>query len=463
MTRLPKNLTMNRRDFLKVAAAGTALAGLPSLRTHAVSDAMRGRMLLQDAKTLKMQWWGEQEAPGLEAWLKKTIEAFKAKTGINIETNLSSTESVISDFQTASAANNAPDLQYLWNGIYHMESVWLGYVEPLDGLLPADVLKDSNATVLSQFESKQYRVGWYSAPLMWVYNKELFDKAGLDADAPPKTWDDLLAACEKLKGAGIQPMVGGLKDGPWGEWWMGQLLTQNLDTPADALNLFIGNLDWREPKNYVAWEKLEQVWKAGYLNNDLNSVDLYPGIDLFSAGKGAITAIVAPLLPSIQKTLGAEKVGAMVVPTFGTGKMAGAPIADTQGLGISSQSQNKAEAAQFLAFTQEADQLNSLHDDVGVIPTNVKYDTSRMKDPVIQQVAKEWMQSPNRVPYISNLMPVLFWTDAMFVNAQKIVSGEYTSAQAGDNAQTVAIKWREQNPDLLEKYTTWSKDLSVLS
>jgi hypothetical protein len=73
------------------------------------------------------------------------------------------------------------------------------------------------------------------------------------------------------------------------------------------------------------------------------------------------------------------------------------------------------------------------------------------------------MQSPNRVPYISNLMPVLFWTDAMFVNAQKIVSGEYTSAQAGDNAQTVAIKWREQNPDLLEKYTTWSKDLSVLS
>jgi ABC-type glycerol-3-phosphate transport system substrate-binding protein len=448
------NTKMNRRTFLKLTAAGAAAASLPL-------GLARARPTLQ-AKTLKLQWWGEQEAPGLEAWLKKTIAKFKEKSGVDIETTLSDTSSVISDFQTASAANNAPDLQYLWNGIYHMESVWLGYVEPLNGLVPDDILKSSNASVLSIYEGKQYRVGWYSAPLLLAYNKETLDKAKLNADTPPAAWDDFLKACEALKTAGFQPMVGGLKDGPWGEWWMGQALTQNLDTPADALNLFAGSSDWRDPKHYAPWTKLEELWKAKYINADLNSIDLYPGIDLLGAGKGAFTLIVAPLLAKLQKALGdPKKVGVMKLPTFGTGKMAASPIYDTQGLGISSQSKEKATAAEFLKFTQEADQLKSLYEEVGVIPTSTNFDTNIIQDAAIKQVTLEWMQAPNRVPYISNLMPVLFWTDAMFVNAQKIVSGEYTPEQAGDNAQAVAIKWREQNPDMLERYTKWAKDLAA--
>ena len=50
-----------------------------------------------------------------------------------------------------------------------------------------------------------------------VYNKELFKKAGLDPDQPPKTWAEFLAAGEKLKKAGITPIVTGLKDGFGGE------------------------------------------------------------------------------------------------------------------------------------------------------------------------------------------------------------------------------------------------------
>ena len=41
-----------------------------------------------------------------------------------------------------------------------------------------------------------------------------------------------------------------------------------------------------------------------------------------------------PALPNSQKQLGAKNVGYMVMPTFGTGKMAGIPITDTQGFGI---------------------------------------------------------------------------------------------------------------------------------
>ena len=112
---------------------------------------------------------------------------------------------VISEFQTASAANAAPDLQFLWNGIYHMESVWFGYLEPLNNLLDDAFLANTNATPLSIYQGQQYRTGWYSVPLLWVYNKILFDKAGLDADNPPKTWDEFMAANESLLAPASRP------------------------------------------------------------------------------------------------------------------------------------------------------------------------------------------------------------------------------------------------------------------
>jgi hypothetical protein len=67
-----------------------------------------------------------------------SVAAYKAAT---VKPMLQDTAVVISQFQTAAAAGNAPDIQYLWNGIYHMESVWLGYVKGLKGLVKDDILR----------------------------------------------------------------------------------------------------------------------------------------------------------------------------------------------------------------------------------------------------------------------------------------------------------------------------------
>jgi ABC-type glycerol-3-phosphate transport system substrate-binding protein len=313
---------------------------------------------------------------------------------------------------------------------------------------------------MSYFEGKPYRTGWYSAGPMYLYNKEIFEKAGL-GEEPPKTWDELLDFCDKIKTAGFIPISAGLKDGPWGEWYMGHGLGQNLDLPSDAINLFIGDLDWREPRYYEHWSKLEELWKAGFLNDDMNSIDLYPGIDIFGAGKAGMTAIVTPLAASQAKMLGSsEKAGGMVFPVFGKGKMAGKPIADCQGFGISSQSKNKEIAAEFIRFMHESERVESLWNASQVLPMDSTFDSAVITDPLLSQIWKGWVNSKEVVPYISDLMPVLFWTDAMFVNSQKIISGEYNGEQAGQNAYDVTQKWVEQNPDLVEKYRTWAKDLT---
>ncbi len=447
---------LSRRGFLRLGGVGltaTAFGSLLQACAQVVGDGPGGQML-------RMWWWGEQEAPGLEAWMNSAIAAYQEETGNTIEATLQDTDVVISEFQTASAANDAPDIQFTWNGIWHMESVWLGYIEPLDDLIDASLLANSNATQLSVFEGKQYRIGWYALPMPWLYNKEMFDQAGLDADSPPRTWDELMAAGEALKSAGHTPISVGLKDGFWGEWYMGHGLGQNLDSPADAINLFIGDWDWRDPKYHEHWTRLDELFKAGMINDDSLSIDLYPGIELYGQENAAMTAVVGTLTPAMEELLGGpEKIGLMVMPAFGTGAMAGRPILDSQGLSISSQSELKETAADFLTFLHRPEFLDALHDDVGILPSDSDWDSSKVTNPVLQQQISDFITADN-IAYISNLMPVLFWNDAMFVNSQNIAAGEWDGEQAGENAHQVAQQWREQNPDLVEKYTAWTADFS---
>jgi maltose-binding protein MalE len=141
--------------------------------------------------------------------------------------------------------------------------------------------------------------------------------------------------------------------------------------------------------------------------------------------------------------------------------MAGKPIADCQGFGVSAQSKNKQTAADFIRFTHDPERVTALFNEVGVLPVDKTFNPDQITDPLLNQIWKGWVGNPEAVAYISNLMPVLFWTDAMFVNSQKIIAGEYTGEQAGQNAYDVAKKWAEQNPDLVEKYRIWAKDLAA--
>ena len=133
----PIDCRISRRDLIltsALAGAGAALGG--------------ARNAWAQQKGLDIWWWGEQELPGLQKFVDSSIAAYKDTT---VKSMLQDTAVVISQFQTAAAAGNAPDIQYLWNGIYHMESVWLGYLKAMNGLVKDDIIKASKPTILSHF------------------------------------------------------------------------------------------------------------------------------------------------------------------------------------------------------------------------------------------------------------------------------------------------------------------------
>jgi raffinose/stachyose/melibiose transport system substrate-binding protein len=439
---------LSRRDLLKNSAmlgAGSALSGLlPAFAAQA-----------QD-KTLDMWWWGEQELPGLQKFVDSSIAGYKEAT---VKPMLQDTAVVISQFQTAAAAGKAPDIQYLWNGVYHMESVWLGYLKGLKGLVSDEVLTASNPTALSRFGGDIYRVGWYPLPMFWCYNKVLFEKAGLDPEAPPATWDALLTACEKLKVAGIEPLGGGIQDGYWSEWYITHSLPQNLDTLGEAVELFIGEKDFRDPKYHEHWTKLAELKTRGYLNKDMSSLELYPGIDLVAAGKLAIGQSIGTRLPADSKATGG-KIGYMTMPVFGKGKLAGVPVVDVQGLGISTNAEDPKAAAAFLEYLHSPERLKAFWDATGWIPSNKNFDTSVIADPSVRGLWENWGLKPN-ISNVTNLVPGQFYERAAIPTGQQIVQGSMTGEQAGELASNTAKEWREFNPDMVENYRKWALDLSA--
>ena len=438
---------LSRRDLLKTSAglgAGLALGGLGAAGANAQSP------------TLDMWWWGEQELPGLKAFLDASVAAYKDAT---VKTMLQDTAVVISQFQTAAAAGNAPDIQYLWNGIYHMESVWLGYLAPLDGLVADDVLKASNPTRLSRYGGKTYRVGWYPLPMFWIYNKALFEKAKLDPEAPPATWDDLLDACEKLKSAGIEPLGGGIQDGYWSEWYISHALPQNLDSLGEAVELFIGDKSFSDPRYHEHWVKLEELKTRGFLNKDMPSLELYPGIDLVAAGQLAIGQSIGTRLPADLKTADG-RIGCMTMPVFGKGKLAGVPLLDVQGLGIAANAKDPQAAAAFLDYLNTPERLRAFWDATGWIPSNTTFDTSVIKDDAVRAMWERWGLKAN-ISNATNLMPGQFYERAAIPTGQQIVQGSMTGEEAGELAAQTAQEWRDFNPDLVDNYRKWAEDLSA--
>ena len=149
----------------------------------------------------------------------------------------------------------------------------------------------------------------------------------------------------------------------------------------------------------------------------------------------------------------------MVMPVYGKGKLAGKPIFDSQGLGISSKSANPKAAAAFLEFLHSPERLKVFHEMTGWIPADTNFDISVITDQAVQSLWKNWGLSEN-IPYLSNLVPGQFYEQALLPAAQQVVEGKITGEQAGNLAFDIAKQWRDFNPDMVENYKKWATDLA---
>src|SRR5207249_10824924 len=117
-------------------------------------------------------------------------------------------------------------------------------------------------------------------------------------------------------------------------------------------------------------------------------------------------------------------------------------------------------AARFIEFMHTKERLQAMWQLSRQIPVDEAFDPSVIDDPFIKQVYDTWVAGPHN-PYIGDLMPTRFWTDVMFVASQRILAGEIGGEQAGDLAYAVTEAWKAANPDTVNNYARWGRELGL--
>ncbi len=116
------------------------------------------------------------------------------------------------------------------------------------------------------------------------YDKDLFQKAGIDK--APQTWDDLLAACEKLKALGVAPIT---VDDAYYELLMGQYLG-SLKGDAWVSQLMqdkTGEM-WKDPAIAQFAKAFEDLYQKGYMSENAASNKYPAGQQELALGKAGM-------------------------------------------------------------------------------------------------------------------------------------------------------------------------------
>lgn len=196
--------------------------------------------------------------------------------------------------RTAVGSGNAPTLIFSWAGgtlaDYVANDAVVDLSEEasplLDRIIPSVA---ANGSVMDPSGSE----GWYaipnnqSQPVMFYFNQELFDRAGVSV---PTTYDELLDAVEKLSAQGVTPiaLAGQSK---WPELMYIQYLTDRIGGPEVFQRILNGEPGaWSDPAVLEALTKIQELVDAGAFGDSFGSVAADAGADtaLVHTGKAAM-------------------------------------------------------------------------------------------------------------------------------------------------------------------------------
>jgi arabinogalactan oligomer / maltooligosaccharide transport system substrate-binding protein len=326
-------------------------------------------------------WWdtsnATNEAPTYQALVKEFEAANKDIKVKYVNVPFSQAQN---KFDTAAGASGAPDVlrsEVGWTPAFAKK----GYFLPLDGteaLADKDKFK-SNLVTQAQYEGKTYGVPIVTDTLALVYNKQLFEKAGITE--APKTWDDLKTAAATVKAkTGV--------DGYWGstQAYYAQtfLYGEGTDTVDAGAKKITVNSDAAK-KAYGTWLSL---FDGKGLHKADVTADAYSHIqDAFVNGK--VAAIIQGPWEITNFYKGSAfkdkaNLGIATVPAGSTGK-AGAP---TGGHNLSvyagSDKAHQAAALKFVNFMTSAKSQATVAQKNSTLPTRDDAYTDQVKaDPGI--------------------------------------------------------------------------------
>ncbi|RKP56296.1 extracellular solute-binding protein [Cohnella endophytica] len=270
------------------SASPEAVSSSPA--TSAASEAPK-------ADPVKIKWAIFETDNFTDALWQSIIDSFeKEYPDIQVEKVLMTGDSRPQFLKTLLAAGSLPDIM--------LDPAELAKIKDVLAPVPDDLLanfEDGSVPVFNNQKvlvpaSKQLRSATY-------YNKKMFADAGI-TDVP-KTWDEFLAACEKLKAKGITPLITAGASDVWATsfgYWVNvvnpEVEVWNANFNADLKS---GAAKWNNPVITDALQKWQDLYKNGYFDKGSLSYSYSQASAEFQKGRAAMMMDGSWVAPSLDK------------------------------------------------------------------------------------------------------------------------------------------------------------------
>ena len=255
-----------------------------------------------------------------------------------------------------------------------------------------------------------------------IYNKEIFDAQGLEV---PQTWDELIAVCDQLKDAGIDPFYATFKD----DWTVGQgWYDYSIGGSVDTIEFFDAMADEGAavgPDSPVSFEKdfaepMDQMMQLAndYTNEDAESRGYGDGNLAFSKGAAAMYMQGPWAFSEIAKTAPDLELGTFPLPMTDDPADLGVRVNMDLGAMIPEGSNHQEAAREFLEYLYLPENIEAYNaSQLGFTPTKgaPAPDDPRIEGMIEYYENGQIYQGPSVL--VPKTIPVMNYAQAMVLGA----------------------------------------------
>lgn len=387
------------------------------------------------AKTDLLLWlppFGTGDSLDMEFWTK-TLQPWADQNNVNLSIEITPWGNYEEKYLTGFSSGSGPDVGYMYLEMFN-DFIDMGALEPLEGYFTPEETANYLYYNLGNVKGHQYTVPFVVGNARILYfNKDILAKAGV-AELP-KTWDDLVNMCLKVKDAKLDgvmpfaqewadPAIGALNNIFYPYFWQagGELYNE------DGSRLTLGDGD---AAVRAAQFLYDLKFKYQVLPEECMSMSGADVREAFCQGKVACASLSA----TNSKQLEEAKINYDFVPSLTDKRQAVWVAADS--LIMNSACKNKDLAASLIKFITSPATMEAYHKEVSPFPPLNK-DEPNVDNPRFAELYSD-AAILHTLPVAPNSFKMM---DTLYKNLQLMMLGQLTPEEAIRNtveyAQSIA-------------------------
>lgn len=393
------------------------------------------------SENITLTFWKPSWGTADEKYLPPLFEKFEeSHPGVKIEFLFHPWEGLMERYVLAFSGPNPPDIFYMPD-LQYPKLAAAGFLAKLDQEFPDDINKVKAENIDTWWNPGNYKGNQYGFPFVHVgislvYNKDMFDKAGVayppsvnDANLSEWTWDKFIEVCTKL----TDPA-----NNKWGYAWAANYTgdTEVMVWPH-LVQAGATILDPNDPTK-TGLDSPAGLVGYNFINDLVNKYNIAPdkGMnpkfqDMFYTGNAAICPFDCHGIKPILEQHPELRIGVTTMPKGpGTNLDGRGMHANVGFLFLSEKSQNKEMAWELIKFLASKENVETYINDVGLFGCRKDYEM-KIEDPVAQDLLDQVLTMSTKYGYAYDINPKLIeLRDIATAEIQNMITKSKTPEQA---------------------------------